>query len=138
MQGSLGEGLVKKICDSFKSFLKLQASKEIWLWIALHLQVSIQVYNPTFSLYTADSDVLLKHLNVFLQGVSITACCGTGRHIVALEENKAIFHAILKPMRKSTLNVVATAPPPIVAVSQDPDDMLVVPRKFVRKGIFSK
>jgi hypothetical protein len=71
-------------------------------------------------------------------GASIVACHGTGRHIVALEENKDIFEAILKPMRKSTTAKEVTPPPPAVAILQDPDAMPVVPRKFIRKGKLSK
>ena len=67
------------------------------------------------------------------------ACRGTGRHIVALEGNKDIFDAILKAMRKSPVLVVMTPTlAPVVEASQDPEDMLVVPRKFIRKGKFSK
>ena len=36
----------------------------------------------------------------FLAGACITACRGTGRDILALEGNKDIFDAILKPMMK--------------------------------------
>ena len=67
-----------------------------------------------------------------LAGACITACRGTGRHIVALEGNKDIFDAILKPMRK--LAVVT----PIVDAPEDLEDMPVVARKFIRKGKFSK
>ena len=66
----------------------------------------------------------------------ITACCGTGRHIVALEGNKDIFDAILKLMRKSP--VVTPTVAPIVEALEDPEDMPVVPRKFIHKGKFSK
>ena len=55
---------------------------------------------------------------------------------VALEGNKDIFNAILKPMRKSP--VVTPTVAAVVEASEDPDDMPVVPRKFIRKGKFSK
>ena len=64
------------------------------------------------------------------------ACRGTGRHIVALEGNKDIFNAILKPMRKSA--VVTPTVAPIVDASEDLKDMPVVARKFICKGKFSK
>ena len=71
-----------------------------------------------------------------LAGACITACRGTSRHIVALEGNKDIFDAILKPMKKP---VVVT---PLVATvgeaSEDPDDMPVVACKFIHKGKSSK
>ena len=71
-------------------------------------------------------------------GACIVACRATGRHIVALEENKDIFDAILKPMKKSTaIAMVTLAPAPVVALSQDPDELPVLPRKFAHKGKFS-
>jgi len=66
------------------------------------------------------------------------ACCGSSRHIVALEENKDIFNAIFKSMRKLTPVVVATLPPPVVVISQDLDDMPMQPQKFALKGKFNK
>ena len=71
-----------------------------------------------------------------LASACITACRGTGRHIVALEGNKDIFDAILKLMRKSP--VVTPIVAPIVDASEDLEDMPVVARKFIRKGKFSK
>ena len=64
------------------------------------------------------------------------ACHGTGPHIVALEGNKDIFNAILKPMKKPP--VVAPAVAMVGKALEDPDDMPVVARKFIRKGKFSK
>jgi hypothetical protein len=43
-----------------------------------------------------------------ISSASIIACDGTSHHIVALEEDKDIFNAFLKPMRKST-QIVVTA-----------------------------
>ena len=71
-----------------------------------------------------------------LASACITACRGIGRHIVALEGNKDIFDAILKPMKKSP--VVTPTVAMVVEASEDPDDMPVVPRKFIRKSKFSK
>ena len=71
-----------------------------------------------------------------LAGACIMACRGTGRHIVALEGNKDIFNAILKPMKKPP--VVTPTVATVVEASEDPDDMPVVARKFIRKGKFSK
>ena len=72
----------------------------------------------------------------FLAGACITACHGTGRHILALEGNKDIFDAILKPMKKPV--VVTLAVEMVGEASEDLDDMPVVARKFIRKGKFSK
>ena len=55
---------------------------------------------------------------------------------MALEGNKDIFNAILKPMKKPP--VVTPAVATVVEASEDPDDMPVVARKFIRKGKFSK
>ena len=72
----------------------------------------------------------------FLAGACITACSGTGRHILALEGNKDIFDAILKPMMKPV--VVTPAVETVGEASEDPDDISIVARKFIRKGKFSK
>jgi len=50
---------------------------------------------------------------------------------MTLEENKDIFDALLKLMKKLTLVVVATQPLPLVVASQDPDDMPIQPWKFI-------
>ena len=55
---------------------------------------------------------------------------------MALEGNKDIFDAILKPMKKPP--VVTPSIQPVVEASDDVDDMPVVARKFTRKGKFSK
>ena len=55
---------------------------------------------------------------------------------MALEGNKDISDAILKPMKKSPVVTLAMAT--VVEASKDPDDTPVVPRKFIRKGKFNK
>jgi len=65
-------------------------------------------------------------------GAYTTACRGSSL-IVALEENKDIFDAILKPMRKSTQAMVVIQLLPIVVVSKDPNDKPVQPWKFGQK-----
>ena len=70
-----------------------------------------------------------------LVGACITACRSTGR-ILALEGNKDIFDAVLKPMKKPL--VVTPAVETVGEASEDPDDMPVVAHKFIRKGKFSK
>ncbi len=77
---------------------------------------------------------------VFFLGASITACCATGRHIVALEADQTIFSCILEPMKKTTppvATIVVKEATAIVA-SQDPDAMNIVPRKFVQRDRPSK
>ena len=71
-----------------------------------------------------------------LIGASIAACRGTGRHIVALEEDVDIFNAILKPLKRTVSTTVT--PSTTMTTPKDPDAMTVVPRKFVRKTKFSK
>ena len=71
-----------------------------------------------------------------LAGACITACRGTGHHIVALEGNKDIFDAILKPMKKPL--VVTPAVATVGEALEDLDDMPMVAHKFIRKGKFSK
>ena len=78
----------------------------------------------------------VRHLDFIACRCMHQTCHGTGRHIVALEGNKDIFDAILKPMKKSL--VVTPTVATIVEALEDPDDMPVVPYKFIRKGKFSK
>lgn len=76
-----------------------------------------------------------------IASASITACRGTGRHLVALEEDEDIFKALLQPMRKTTepvLTAKVNEPMPALEASQDPDAMTMVPRKFARRNISSK
>ena len=55
----------------------------------------------------------MKSLNLtnIAIGASITACRGTGRHIVALEEDESIFKEVLLAMKKA---------PPVQAVPEAP------------------
>lgn len=76
-----------------------------------------------------------------MAGASIRACRGTGCHIVALEEDKDIFKAILLPMKKITPieeTVEVNEMPPVVPESQDPHVRIVKPRKFIQKDRPSK
>jgi hypothetical protein len=55
-----------------------------------------------------------------------------GRHIVALEEDKELFFALLAPMVRSS--AVSFPPQPQVAQrSQDPDAMEIVPAKIKKR-----
>lgn len=69
----------------------------------------------------------------------ILANCSTNCHIVTLEGHKVIYNAILKLMKKSIIVVVLTSTlASAIQPSQDPDDMFMVPQKFVLKEKFSK
>jgi len=60
-------------------------------------------------------------------------------HIVAFEEEKDIFDALLKPMIGAALVVVSRQPlSPLVVASQDLDLVPMVPKKFSWKFKFSK
>jgi len=52
---------------------------------------------------------------------------------VALEEDKEIFHALLLPMKKTTVDIVTKELPPAKETSQDPDAMTIVSHKFIKK-----
>jgi len=67
---------------------------------------------------------------LLISGASITAYCGTCRHIVVLEEDMDIFNAIIKPMMKSTPVITTTQLLPLVAKSQNLNAMTMVPCKF--------
>lgn len=78
------------------------------------------------------------NLMLFVPGACITACRGTGRHILALEEDKDIFEAVLSPMRRIPPVVVPAEAEVDVEPSQDPDAMPIVARVFTKKTKPSK
>jgi hypothetical protein len=68
----------------------------------------------------------------FYVGASIRACRSVGHHIVALEEDKELFFALLAPMVHSP--AVSSPPQPQVAQrSQDPDAMEIVLAKIKKR-----
>jgi len=67
-----------------------------------------------------------------IPGASIHACRNVNRHIVALEEDKAIFDVLIAPLARAK----ATLPSPQPSGSkrsQDPDNMEVVPSQVKRR-----
>jgi hypothetical protein len=70
-------------------------------------------------------------------GASIHACRILSRHVVALEEDKAIFDAILAPMIRTVPDVPPSAAS-IIADSDDEDAVEVVVPHIVKKSRFSK
>jgi hypothetical protein len=122
--------------DFTNSSLKGQLKKAIWFWIAQHLQISFESKNCELKFKYAYKIIQVINCLIFITGASITACRGTGCHIVALEEDEEIFEALLLPMQKPTPTVVAVEvndPPTEVPKSQDPNAMNVVPRKFIQR-----
>ncbi len=74
---------------------------------------------------------------ILLLGASIHACRIVSRHIVALEEDKAIFEAVLAPMIRSLPDV----PIPLATVilqSDDEDAVEVEVPHIIKKSRFSK
>jgi hypothetical protein len=68
----------------------------------------------------------------FYGGASIRACCSVDRHIVALEEDKELFFALLAPMVRSPA-VTSPPQPQLAQRSQDLDAMLIVPAKIKKR-----
>ena len=64
--------------------------------------------------------------------MSITACRGTGRHIVALEEDESIFKGVLLPMKKALPVQAVPEAPAEVFGTLDLDAMHVEPMVFTR------
>ncbi len=84
-------------------------------------------------MYIGLSIQIMNCMLLFL-GASITACRASGRHIVAIEQDKEIFEAILLPMKNTLLpveTVQVAEPRPVIQASQDPDAMVIVPRSVV-------
>jgi hypothetical protein len=72
----------------------------------------------------------------FYAGASIHACRSLDCHIMALEEDKEVFFALLAPLMRSP--PVSSLPQPQVAHrSQDPDAMEIVLAK-IKKRLASK
>jgi hypothetical protein len=68
----------------------------------------------------------------FYVGTSICACRSVGRHLVALEEDKSLFSALLAPMVRS-LAVSSPSKPQLAHQSQIPDAMEIVPAKVKKR-----
>ena len=57
---------------------------------------------------------------------------------MALEKDMELFDALLKPMKKAPPAMEPCEAKAVVVELEDPDAMIVVPRKFNRKARFSK
>ena len=74
---------------------------------------------------------------MFIAGASIWACRNVNRHIVALEEDKAIFNALLKPLICAPLMAPSMQPASAMALDDlDGEDVAVA--RIVKKSRFSK
>jgi hypothetical protein len=63
---------------------------------------------------------------IFFIGASIHACRATNRHILAFEEDKAIFDALIAPIMRK--NVTCTSQPQhsaVVTIDDDDDDIIL-------------
>ena len=71
------------------------------------------------------------------EGASIQACRAAHRHILAFEEDKDIFDALLAPLIRSA-EVLPSQPPRPAIVCTDLDDEDVPAQPIVRTSRFSK
>jgi hypothetical protein len=65
-------------------------------------------------------------------GASIHAWKSVNRHIVTLEEDKAIFDALIAPLVRAKASSSALGPS-APKRSQDPDNMEIVPSQITRR-----
>ena len=70
-------------------------------------------------------------------GASIYACRATGRHIVALEEDKSIFDALLAPLIHP-IPIPQPTPQSSIAIQIDDDEEVVPIRRLKKTLRFSK
>ena len=83
------------------------------------------------------SDDNLYYLIGMLAGSSIQACRATHRHILAFEEDKDIFDALIAPAMR-TAKVVRHPPPPPALDLVDLDEEDVPAQPIVKTSRFSK
>ena len=91
----------------------------------------------SFSLTPLLCTVITKFVLSWGLGASIHACRIMNRHVIALEEDKAIFDAILAPMIRKVPDVPTSS---VVAVmdSDDEDAVEIEVPHIVKKSRFSK
>ena len=70
-------------------------------------------------------------------GASIHACRNVNRHIAALEEDKAIFEAVLAPLIRAPVTRRPRQPRVVMGLD-DMDDEDIVVEPIVKKSRFSK
>ena len=74
---------------------------------------------------------------IALAGACIHACRATGCHILAFEEDKDIFDALLAPMRHTVvIPQPEILPPDIVSLDLDEEDAPI--QRIVKTSRFSK
>ena len=66
-----------------------------------HTSIGISYLIPFFSPFSLSlpQKRFFKPSDLYLLGASITACCSSGRHIIAVECDTEIFNAVLLPLR---------------------------------------
>lgn len=74
---------------------------------------------------------------IVFPGASIHACRNVDRHIAALEEDKAIFDAVLAPLIRPTVTRRPRQPRVVIGLD-DMDDEDIVAEPIVKKSRFSK
>ena len=72
----------------------------------------------------------------FISGSTIQACRATRRHILAFEEDKLIFDALIAPVMRKTM--VPPEPTQSTPSTFDVDEEVVVPDRIVKTARFSK
>ena len=74
---------------------------------------------------------------IVFAGASIHACRNVDRHIAALEEDKAIFDAVLAPLIRPAVTRRPRQPRVVIGLD-DMDDEDIVAEPIVKKSRFSK
>jgi hypothetical protein len=89
------------------------------------------------SIFSSSLLIFSFQLNVHFLGAAIHACRVLDKHIVALEEDKDIFDAMLAPLIRQ-FQVVPATPATNTLPSDDPDEEDVVVHHIVKKSRFNK
>ena len=80
---------------------------------------------------------IFSNLRIGFPGSTIQACRATRRHVLAFEEDKEIFDAIIAPVMHATIATNNDPPNPMV-IGSDSDDEDVPVQKIVKTSRFGK
>ena len=78
-----------------------------------------------------------SNLRIGFLGSTIQACCAMRRHVLAFEEDKEIFDAVIALVMHATVATNKDLPNPVV-IESDPDEKDVPVQKIVKTSQFCK
>ena len=74
---------------------------------------------------------IFSNLRIEFPGSTIQACCATRRHVLAFEEDKEIFDAVIAPVMHPTIATNKDAPNAVM-IESDSDEEDVPVQKIVK------